>query len=140
MKIRPRIGAGSPPSKPAGWLLAVGLSLAAGAVAAQGWQPPPKPSPGLMPNPNLGKPLYEARCASCHGATLNGSDAGPPMLHKVYAPAHHSDAAFQMAVAQGVRAHHWQFGDMPAVAGLTPDDVAHVTAYIRLRQRRAGIR
>ena len=116
------------------------LGALSSVVAAQAWQPPPTPSPGLMPNPNLGKPLYETHCASCHGADLYGTEVGPPMLHKIYEPAHHSDAAFQMAVAHGVHAHHWQYGDMPPVEGLTPDQVAHITAYIRMHQRRVGIR
>lgn len=120
--------------------IAMVLGTLSAGLAAQNWQPPPKPSPGLMPNPNVGKPLYETHCASCHGVDLNGTEIGPPMLHRVYEPSHHSDAAFQMAVAQGVIAHHWQFGDMPPVEGLTPDDVAHITAYIRMHQRRAGIR
>ncbi|MCL4757860.1 MAG: c-type cytochrome [Rhodocyclaceae bacterium] len=107
---------------------------------AQAWQPPPRPSTGLMPNPVVGKPLYETHCAACHGIDLKGSEAGPPMLHKIYEPSHHSDAAFQIAAAQGVRAHHWKFGDMAPVPGLTPDDVAHITAYIRMHQRRVGIR
>ena len=114
-------------------------ALSAG-LAAQTWQPPPKPSPGLMPNPVLGKPLYETHCTACHGPDLNGTEAGPPFLHRVYEPSHHSDAAFQMAVSSGVRAHHWQFGDMAPLPELTPDEVAHITAYIRMHQRRAGIR
>lgn len=40
----------------------------------------------------------------------------------------------------GTRAHHWQFGDMKPVPGLTPDDVAYITAYVRVKQRTAGIR
>ncbi|MGL1834437.1 c-type cytochrome [Rhodocyclaceae bacterium SMB388] len=115
------------------------LAVVPVAAHTQSWQPPPKPSAGLMPNPVLGKPLYETYCASCHGVDMKGTDKGPPFLHNVYEPAHHSDPAFQLAVASGVRAHHWQFGDMEPVAGLTPDDVAHVTAYIRAHQRRAGI-
>ncbi|WP_420473549.1 c-type cytochrome [Noviherbaspirillum sp. ST9] len=99
----------------------------------------PKPSEGLMPNPAKGKTLFAAQCAACHGADLRGSDKGPSMLHKIYEPSHHSDAAFQFAVKNGVRAHHWKFGDMAAVPGLTPDDVAHITAYIRMEQRKVGI-
>lgn len=99
----------------------------------------PKPSEGLMPNPAKGKKLFSTNCASCHGADLKGSDKGPPMLHKVYEPSHHGDVAFQLAVKNGVRAHHWQFGDMKPVPGLTPDDVAHITAYIRAEQRKVGI-
>ncbi|HEY5764354.1 MAG TPA: cytochrome c [Rhodocyclaceae bacterium] len=113
-------------------------------ATAQGWQPPPKPSPGLMPNPSAGKALFASHCAVCHGADLRGSDRGekrgPPLLHKIYEPSHHSDAAFQMAVRDGTRSHHWNFGDMPPVPGVTPDDVAHITAYVRAEQRRAGIR
>lgn len=100
----------------------------------------PKPSPGLMPNPSVGKPLYEKNCASCHGPDLKGTDKGPPFLHRVYEPSHHGDAAFQLAARNGVRAHHWKFGDMQPVPGLTPDDVTHITAFIRARQRQVGIR
>jgi mono/diheme cytochrome c family protein len=99
----------------------------------------PKPSEGLMPNPGKGKVMYATHCASCHGADLKGSDKGPPMLHKVYEPSHHSDVAFQLAVKKGTRAHHWKFGDMAPVPGLTPDDVAHITAFIRFEQRKVGI-
>lgn len=116
-------------------LVAAAISLPA---AAQGMQVP-TPSPGLMPNPAAGKALFEKNCASCHGARLQGSDKGPPMLSKIYEPSHHGDAAFQLAVKDGSRAHHWKFGDMPPVPGLTPDDVAQITAYVRLEQRKAGI-
>lgn len=115
------------------------LALATGVVQAQTMQIP-RPSEGLMPNPGRGKTLFTAHCAACHGADLKGSDKGPPMLHKVYEPSHHGDPAFQMAVGRGVRAHHWQFGDMPPIPGVTPDDVAHITAFIRMEQRKVGIR
>jgi len=92
-----------------------------------------------MPNPGRGKALYASHCASCHGTDLKGSDKGPPMLHKVYEPSHHGDVAFQIAAARGVRAHHWQFGDMAPVPAVTPDDVAHITAFIRAEQRKVGI-
>jgi mono/diheme cytochrome c family protein len=101
--------------------------------------PLPQPSQGLMPNPALGKRIYEKHCASCHGQDLNGSDKGPPFLHPVYVPSHHGDTSFQAAVRHGSRAHHWKFGDMPPVKGLSADDVAHITAYVRQQQRRVGI-
>lgn len=116
-------------------IVAAAISLP---VAAQSIQVP-KPSPGLMPNPAAGKALFEKSCASCHGANLQGSDKGPPMLSKIYEPSHHSDAAFQLAVKNGSRAHHWKFGDMSPVPGVTPDDVAQITAYIRFEQHKAGI-
>lgn len=107
-------------------------------VLAQSWQVP-KPSPGLMPNAATGKRLYEKNCAVCHGIDLKGSKEGPPFLHPYYVPSHHGDPAFQLAVKNGVQAHHWKFGDMKPLPGLSPNDVAHITAYIRYQQRLAGI-
>lgn len=119
--------------------VAVLAGLLLSAIAQAQTMQIPKPSEGLMPNPALGKKLFAANCAACHGADMKGSDKGPPMLHKVYEPSHHGDVAFQLAVKNGVRAHHWQFGDMKPVPGLTPDDVAHITAFIRAEQRKVGI-
>lgn len=120
-------------------LSAVLLAAASLAASAQGWSVP-QPSPGLMPNPGAGKALFAKHCAECHGADLNGSPKGPPLVHRIYEPSHHGDAAFQMAARSGVRAHHWKFGDMPPVPQVTPDDVAHITAFVRAEQRQAGIR
>lgn len=119
------------------WLTASLLAAASLTVHAADL---PLPSAGLVPDSTKGRVLYERNCAACHGATLKGSDKGPPLLHRVYVPSHHSDLAFQLAVKNGTRAHHWQFGDMKPVPGLTPDDVAHITAYVRAEQRKAGIR
>jgi len=99
----------------------------------------PKPSPGLMPNPAVGKTLYEANCAKCHGGDLRGTKEGPPLLHPYYKPSHHADIAFQIAAKFGVRQHHWNFGDMAPLKDVTPDDVAHIIAYVRLEQRKAGL-
>ena len=113
------------------------VMVAAGAQAQTAGVP--TPNSGLMPNPAKGKGLFAQKCASCHGVDLKGTGTGPAFLHRVYEPSHHGDAAFQNAAANGARAHHWKFGNMPAVKGLTPDDVAHVTAYIRMEQRKVGI-
>ena len=124
-------------------LAGVFLLVCSLAAQAQGWQVP-QPTPGLMPNPVQGKKLYGQYCAACHGADLLGVDKGdkkgPPLLHKIYEPAHHGDAAFQMAARNGVRAHHWPYGDMAPVPQVSADDVAHITAYVRAEQRKAGIR
>ena len=124
------------------WLLLL-LSLLGAGILPRAFAEPmriPRPSPGLMPNPVAGKALYAQHCASCHGADLKGGDKGPPFLHRIYEPSHHADLAFQLAVRNGVRAHHWPFGDMEPVPGVTPDEVAHITAYIRAEQRKVGIR
>lgn len=86
-----------------------------------------------------GRDLFDTHCAACHGPAATGTSEGPPLIHSVYRTRHHGDEAFQLAVAQGVRAHHWRFGDMPAVAGLDRDDVTAITGYVRWLQQQAGI-
>lgn len=120
------------------WVLGWSLLICAPLALSQ-MKPLAEPSKGLMPNPGQGKKLYEKNCASCHGMDLKGSDKGPPFLHPVYVPSHHGDASFQAAVQRGTRAHHWKFGDMPPVSGVTADEVAHITAYVRQQQRMVSI-
>lgn len=86
-----------------------------------------------------GEAKFDANCARCHGEQGRGTNQGPPLVHKIYEPNHHGDPAFQRAAANGVRAHHWTFGDMPKIAGVTPEDVDQITKYIRWLQREAGI-
>jgi mono/diheme cytochrome c family protein len=87
-----------------------------------------------------GEAKFKATCSRCHGEGGVGTNQGPPLVHKIYEPNHHGDAAFQRAAAGGVRAHHWQFGDMPKIEGVTPDDVDQIVQYVRWLQRQAGIR
>ena len=88
----------------------------------------------------LGARAYDAACAACHGANGQGQDGvGPPLVHKIYEPSHHGDMAFLLAAQNGVRAHHWTFGNMPAVEGVTKADVSNIVAYIRALQRANGI-
>jgi hypothetical protein len=47
--------------------------------------------------------------------------------------------SFQLAVQNGVRAHHWKYGNMPPVEGLTKGDVRGIIAYVRELQRENGI-
>jgi mono/diheme cytochrome c family protein len=96
--------------------------------------------PGPVP-PGLaeGERLFTDNCARCHGTLAVGTDAGPPLVHMIYEPNHHADIAFQRAVALGVPAHHWRFGNMPPVAGLDEAAVERITAYVRWLQRKAGI-
>jgi mono/diheme cytochrome c family protein len=86
-----------------------------------------------------GAALYAQSCASCHGPDLRGTDQGPPHLSQVYAPDHHPDASFRNAIAHGVRAHHWNFGDMPPVEGLSADEIDLVIAYVRQQQEAHGL-
>ena len=87
-----------------------------------------------------GKRMFEATCAACHGVNAVGQQGiAPPLVHVIYEPSHHGDEAFQRAVAVGVRQHHWPFGNMPPVDGLSRGDVEMITAYVRELQRANGI-
>lgn len=86
-----------------------------------------------------GKQLFQDNCAKCHGEDLNGTSAGPPFLNDIYEPGHHPDESFYAAVANGAQAHHWEFGDMPPVPGLSEQEVAAIIDYVRSEQRNAGI-
>lgn len=88
---------------------------------------------------SAGAELYEQSCASCHGNDLRGTDRGPPHLSQVYAPDHHPDASFRAAVTQGSPAHHWNFGDMPPVEGLSDDEIELVITYVREQQEIHGL-
>lgn len=100
----------------------------------------PPETPEVLPAELAGgKQLFEANCQRCHGPQASGTEQGPPLVHIVYEPNHHADAAFQRAVALGSTAHHWTFGDMPPVPGVTPEQVAEITAYVRWLQRQVGI-
>lgn len=94
----------------------------------------------LSEQAQIGKIGFEANCASCHGLNAVGKDGvAPPLVHKIYEPSHHGDEAFQRAVALGVQGHHWPFGNMAPVDGLTRSDVAMIVAYIRELQQANGI-
>ncbi|MCC0029757.1 MAG: cytochrome c [Brucellaceae bacterium] len=96
--------------------------------------------PTLSATATAGEAVFDANCAACHGDNAAGRDgAGPPLVHKIYEPNHHSDAAFFLAARQGVRSHHWPFGNMPPVEGVSDDDVALIVAYVRELQRANGV-
>ncbi len=85
-----------------------------------------------------GKDLYLAKCASCHGTDLRGTNLGPSHLSVVYNPDHHNDLSFARAALVGVPAHHWSFGDMAPVPGLTEHDMVRINAFVREMQRLEG--
>ena len=87
-----------------------------------------------------GVPIVEAKCAACHGANAAGQDGvAPPLVHKIYESGHHGDAAFMLAARNGVRAHHWKFGNMPPVEGITDGEVKMIVEYVRELQQANGI-
>ena len=96
----------------------------------------------LPPTPaahRTGEQLFDRNCAGCHGPKARGTEGGPPLAHRVYEPGHHSDQAFYLAARNGVVAHHWRFGNMPAQPQVTEADMAAIVAYVRWVQREAGV-
>ena len=95
--------------------------------------------PQLSVRAERGQELFAANCAACHGQNAGGTGQGPPLIHRIYEPNHHGDQAFLIAATQGVRAHHWGFGNMPPVEGVSERQVADIVAYVREVQKANGI-
>jgi len=123
------------------WAIAVTLLL--GGAGCRRAAPPNELrafDPGRTPTEfHEGEQRYEARCATCHGRHGTGTDRGPPLIDRIYRPNHHADAAFQRAVAFGVQAHHWNFGPMQPIPGVSREEVAQITDYVRWLQGQAGV-
>ena len=85
-----------------------------------------------------GAAVYQQYCAECHGVDLRGTDKGPSQLSIIYEPNHHGDYAYRVAIREGTREHHWWFGDMPPVEGITDLEIEKVISYIRAEQERLG--
>jgi len=94
---------------------------------------------GLSENARTGQQVFNQTCASCHGLNAEGSDAGPPLIHSIYNPGHHSNKAFYRAVTQGVAQHHWSFGNMPPQRNIGFSDMTYILAFIREVQVNNGI-
>ena len=54
-------------------------------------------------------------------------------------PGHHGDGSFFIAPKQGARAHHWKFGDMKKVEGVTDAQLKNIVAYVRAVQQANGL-
>lgn len=103
-------------------------------------------SPLLLPAGNFraddakGESLYLSHCQACHGTAGKGTDQGPPLVHRIYRPNHHSDMSFYKAVQRGTLSHHWRFGNMPPLPAVTPEDTSNIILYIRKLQAAAGMK
>ena len=85
-----------------------------------------------------GAEVYQQYCAECHGVDLRGTDKGPSQLSIIYEPNHHGDYAYRVAIRDGTREHHWWFGDMPPVEGISDLEIEKVISFIRAEQQRLG--
>lgn len=96
--------------------------------------------PNLTEAERIGLGYFAVHCQAYHGENGRGTRVGPPLVHKIYEPSHHGDGAFVRAVRKGVVAHHWRFGNMPALPAVTDHEVNAIIRYIRALQRANGIR
>ena len=96
--------------------------------------------PELSMAAQSGKQAFDKNCASCHGSNAAGQEGkAPPLIHRIYEPGHHGDMSFVLAAKNGVRAHHWPFGNMPPVEGITEAEIQNIILYVRELQRANGI-
>jgi len=98
------------------------------------------PGKDFVADAKQGESLFTTNCARCHGSAGKGTQQGPPLVDKVYRPGHHADITFHWAVKDGVKQHHWKFGDMPPLKNISPETVGHIIAYIRKQQSISGIK
>ena len=139
---------------PGFWTVGAGLLFSLAGTACTTPEPEPQSAPepideiqvvlrGIAaaspPEVAQGKTLFEQNCSVCHGLAGDGTTQGPPLVHIIYEPNHHADAAFILAARNGVRAHHWRFGDMAPLPGVTDEMVQEIVGYIRWLQRQVGI-
>ena len=124
-------------------------AIAVLAIAGCGESAPPDvstwPSGGagasvaLSDTARAGEELFNANCSACHGVNAAGTDQGPTLIDRIYHPNHHSDFSFLNAASLGVQQHHWGFGDMPPVPGVSQGDVEKIICYVRQVQRANSI-
>ena len=96
--------------------------------------------PDLGSDERAGEVAFISFCAECHGRNAGGRDGyGPPLVHEIYRPSHHADISFLYAPTVGVKAHHWPYGNMPSIPGITREETALVLKYVRALQAANGI-
>ncbi|MBT6095802.1 MAG: cytochrome c [Rhodospirillaceae bacterium] len=116
-------------------LVGAASALAILPAAAEKTVVEPKMTGPLM----LGKSAFTRYCAECHGPVGQGTDKGPTFIHRVYHPGHHGDGSFYLAAKKGARAHHWKFGDMKPVKGVTDAQLEKIVMYVRALQKANGL-
>lgn len=122
-------------------VLLAGLGRMAWVALAPAGQPDTIPGLRLPKlSATAGKAAFDSNCAQCHGVNATGGTGkGPPLVHPIYNPGHHSDEAFYRAAHRGVQSHHWNFGDMPPQPKVSDAELAEIVAYVREIQVANGI-
>ncbi len=130
-----------------GWWMTQSDTMAGGPTAQQAQSEPVASGemvavtmPELTGSALRGQQYFRAACSACHGPNAGGLDGkAPPLVHRLYVPGHHGDMAIRMAAQRGVQSHHWRFGNMPVIEGLTDADLTDIIAFIRAVQQANGL-
>ncbi len=93
----------------------------------------------LSPRAIAGQEVFNENCGSCHGINGQGTRAGPPLIHDIYNPGHHSNGSFSRAVSKGVQQHHWTYGNMPPQPHVGLSDMIGIVYFVREVQKQNGI-
>ena len=97
------------------------------------------PTEATQTNTNLvvydGEESFQDRCAVCHGEFATGTATGPPLVDRLYEIGHHPNFSFRNAVNNGVTAHHWNFGNMPPIPNVAPEEIEAIICHVRDLQR-----
>ncbi len=83
--------------------------------------------------------LFGIYCASCHGENAAGTPFGPALVDKLYGISNHDDNRFRHVIVNGVKAHHWKFGDMPSINISRSFQRDRIIEYVRELQRANNI-
>jgi len=97
------------------------------------------PPDGFVSDVTKGEKLYALYCEKCHGLQGKGTEVAPALVHPDYAPRHHPNLSFFLAVRKGKKAVKSEYGGMPAMPQVSAEEAAHIVAYIRKKQFRANI-
>ncbi len=87
----------------------------------------------------FGQQIFNNTCAKCHGENGSGTHEGPPLIHQIYNPGHHSNQSIINAITKGVRQHHWPYGNMPAQKTIGFAQAMAVVEFLREVQEQNGI-
>jgi cytochrome c2 len=123
----------------AGIACVIWLALSSAALAASPGESVNVTRPQLSSEAAVGDKAFQRLCAECHGPNAGGSNRGPPLVHRVYAPNHHADFSFLRAMTAGTRAHHWRFGDMAPRPAADETEARAIVRFLREMQRANGI-
>ncbi len=86
-----------------------------------------------------GQALFAENCEPCHGENATGTENGPPLVHKLYAPHRQADFSFYRAVKFGVKSRNWNLGDMPPIEGIRDHEIEMIISFVRALQKANGI-